>query len=349
MRCHFGGQGRGLTWHQVIDDSAPRADASHAPARPEPHRPRNTRALAGSARAWRGIPALLLPFGLLLSCDRGDPASQSPPAERPPNVIYILADDLGYGDLGAYNAESRIPTPHLDRLASEGMRFVDAHSPASVCTPTRYALLTGRYSWRSPLERSVLWSYGETLIEPERLTLARLLGAQGYSTAVVGKWHLGLDWTFREPLDELRGTDRARVNDRGLLMDVDDELVDFEGPVGGGPISAGFDESFILPASLDIPPYVYLENNRLVAPVTEETEGNDLDTGATGAFWRPGPMMEGFDFYDVLPRFTRRAIAHIESKGTAEEPFFLYLPLPAPHALGADAGARRALRRGSVR
>ena len=99
------------------------------------------------------------------SCAPDEPVETEP---NRPNFVYILADDLGFGDVRAYNPESKIPTPHIDQLASEGMRFTDAHSPSSVCTPTRYALLTGRYSWRSPLTHGVLWSYGRSLIEPER-------------------------------------------------------------------------------------------------------------------------------------------------------------------------------------
>ena len=111
-----------------------------------------------------------------------------------PNIVVILADDLGYGDVGCYNDESRIPTPHIDALAAAGMRFTDAHTPSSVCTPTRYGLLTGRFCWRTPLKRSVLWPWDPPLIEADRLTLPAMLRAQGYTTACIGKWHLGWDW-----------------------------------------------------------------------------------------------------------------------------------------------------------
>src|SRR2546428_13599600 len=115
-------------------------------------------------------------------------------AAAPPNIVIILADDLGYGDLGCYNKDSKIPTPNLDRLATEGIRFTDSHAPTSVCTPTRYALLTGRYCWRSPMKAQVLGPWGKPLIAADRLTLPAMLRQQGYATGCIGKWHLGMGW-----------------------------------------------------------------------------------------------------------------------------------------------------------
>jgi arylsulfatase A len=112
-----------------------------------------------------------------------------------PNFVVILADDLGYGDVACYNPESKIPTPHVDRLAAEGMRFTDAHTPSAVCTPTRYGLLTGRYCWRTRLKYRVLDGFDPPLIEPGQVTVASLLADRGYATACIGKWHLGLQWT----------------------------------------------------------------------------------------------------------------------------------------------------------
>ena len=171
-----------------------------------------------------------------------------------------------------------------------------------------------RIRWRSPLTSGVLWSYGRSLIEPDRPTVASMLKQHGYATAVIGKWHLGLDWKLNEPLESVIETDRVATNENGLVIDMEHDLIDFTQPVEGGPVTAGFDYSFILPSSLDIPPYGFFENNALVAPMSEFTEGNDLHTGFTGAFWRPGPMMEGFDFYQVLPTFAEKAIAYLESK-----------------------------------
>ena len=129
-------------------------------------------------------------------------APASAPAEskkaHKPNVVIILADDLGYGDLGCYNADSKIPPPNLDRLATEGMRFTDAHSPSAVCSPTRYGLLTGRYAWRTEMKSRVLWAFDRPLIEPDRWTIARMMKGAGYHTACIGKWHLGWAWPTRE-------------------------------------------------------------------------------------------------------------------------------------------------------
>src|SRR5262245_51018175 len=157
-------------------------------------------------------------------------------AAQPPNIVLVLADDMGYGDPGCYNPDSKIPTPNIDRLAAQGVRCTDAHTPSSVCTPTRYGLLTGRYCWRTSLSRGVLNGYSRYLIEPDRVTLASLLKGQGYRTAGVGKWHLGL----------------------GL-----DNRTDFSKPLRPGPLTAGFDTFFGIPASLDMPPYVFVEDDRV--------------------------------------------------------------------------------------
>ncbi len=229
---------------------------------------------------------------------------------RSPNIVFILADDLGYGDLSGYNQKSKTRTPHIDQLASQGVRFTDAHSPSAVCTPTRYGILTGRYSWRSTLKSGVLNGYSKPLIEKSRTTVASFLKKNGYTTAVVGKWHLGLsssnDTTSQEQLDLSR-------------------------PLTDGPPQHGFDYSYILPASLDMPPYCYLENNRLTAPLTEQTQGNNPDNGTTGAFWRKGSMSAGFDFDQVTPTCTQKAISFIQEQAASAKPFFLYLTFPSPH------------------
>jgi arylsulfatase A-like enzyme len=154
-----------------------------------------------------------------------------------PNIIFILADDLGIGDVSCYNARSAWQTPQLDRLARGGVLFADAHSASSLCTPSRYALLTGRYAWRGSLKRGVTRGYSPSLIEAGRLTVPALLRSNGYHTAMFGKWHLGLDWGRR---------------------DTREENVDFAKPFGGGPTAHGFDRFFGISASLDMPPYVWL-------------------------------------------------------------------------------------------
>ena len=242
-----------------------------------------------------------------------------------PNIVYILADDMGYGDVSAYNTEGAIATPNIDKLAAEGMRFTDAHSPSSVCTPTRYALLTGRYPWRSRLPKGVLRGYSRTLIEPDRLTVASLLKNYGYETGVVGKWHLGLDWQVNKGRENLLHTEGYGINE-----EMKPEDIDFGQEPTQGPKTIGFDYSYILPASLDMPPYCYLENQKLTELPTAYTDGNKLESGYTGPFWRAGKMAPSFDFYEVLPTFIQKANDFIK-KQSKKKPFFLYLPLAAPH------------------
>jgi arylsulfatase A-like enzyme len=223
--------------------------------------------------------------------------------ERQPNIVVILADDLGYGDPGCYNRDSRIPTPNIDRLAAQGMRFTDAHTPSSVCTPTRYGLLTGRYCWRTSLKRGVLQGYSPLLIEPGRMTVASLLKQHGYRTGCIGKWHLGL------------GT--AKQTDYGQ-------------PLKPGPGSVGFDYFFGIPASLDMPPYVFVENDRVTAAPTEKIGDSAMRRTGGNGFWRGGAIAPGFTHEGVLPRLTEKAVEFLGQQ-SREQPFFLYLPLTAPH------------------
>ena len=259
---------------------------------------------------------------IIFSC-----APQVATKNQRPNIIYILADDLGYGDLSFYNKDSKIKTPNLDRLAASGMSFMDMHSTSSVCTPTRYSILTGEYAWRTGLKKGVLWSYGPPLIAPQKNTVAKMLKQKDYNTAVIGKWHLGLGWELKEPYE----SSQVDKNSFGLIRDYDEEIIDFSRQPNSGPLETGFDYSYIIPASLDIPPYVYLENNNYVKPVNQYTQGNSLDSDKDLAFWRPGPMAEGFEFYDVLPTFINKAKNYIDTQKEEAHPFFLYLPLPAPH------------------
>lgn len=228
-----------------------------------------------------------------------------------PNIVYILADDLGYGDVRCLNPESKIPTPHMDRLAAEGMTFTDAHSGSAVCTPTRYGILTGRYAWRSRLKKHVLYGYAPPLIESGERTVAHFLKEQGYRTACIGKWHLGLGW---------QTSDGTALNDDTTLTG---ENIDFARPFTGGPVTLGFDYFFGISASLDMPPYVYLENDRAMA----------IPRLMKPTTFRVGLTAEGFETVDVLPQLAERAVAWLREQQDAERerPFFLYLPLTSPH------------------
>lgn len=250
--------------------------------------------------------SFLLIFGGLLASltlDSCKPTSQT----QHPNIIYILADDLGYGDVSSYNSESAWVTPHIDRLASEGMMFTDAHTGSAVCTPTRYGVLTGTYAWRTRLKSGVLWSWDKPLIESDESTVGKLLQKHGYRTACIGKWHLGLGWQF---FDE--GSDSA----------------DFSKPLTSGPTTVGFDYFFGITASLDIPPYVYIENDRSTVVPTAYTQNN-----TKMGWWRRGLTGSDFDHEQVLPVLTEKAVSFIEeqSENPDSKPFFLYFPLPAPH------------------
>ena len=268
-------------------------------------------------------------IGILLGFSCTAPAESSDP---PPNILLILADDLGYGDIQAYQQASKIPTPHLNRLAEEGRSFTDAHSSCAVCTPTRYGLMTGRYSWRGKMQRGVLLGYGPTLIEKGRTTMAGMLQEAGYHTGVIGKWHLGVDWAIREEFSREEAWAAAL---EGKTVDfpnnIDPKYIDFQQAVSNGPNDLGFDYSYILPASLDFEPYCYLKNQQLVAIPDSFTPGNDLNTGYTGAFWRKGRIAPGFEFEQVLPTFIDQAKAYLGERKQEKKPFFLYLPLAAPH------------------
>lgn len=218
------------------------------------------------------------------------------------NIVYILADDLGYGDPGCYNPESKIPTPNLDRLAREGVRFTDAHAPSAVCTPTRYGLLTGRYAWRTRLQKGVLGPFSQPLITEKLLTVPMMLREQGYTTACIGKWHLGWGW--------------PKPGDGGKR--------DFSRPIPNGPTARGFDLYFGTDVP-NYPPYCFLENERTVGiPSAAAPVGRD-------SFNIAGPMLPDWKLVDVLPGLEKRAVEYIAKAAKGDKPFFLYLPLTSPH------------------
>ncbi|TVR57314.1 MAG: arylsulfatase [Spirochaetaceae bacterium] len=238
-----------------------------------------------------------------------------------PNIIYILADDLGYGDPGCNNPSSAIPTPNIDRLAAEGIRFTNAHAGSSVCTPSRYAVLTGRYAWRGRLKNGIVWEWDAPLIEENRRTVAGMLRDNGYATACIGKWHLGWEWKL---------TDGSRPNDHvafgARLLNERHELgmrVDYGARIGGGPVDRGFDSYF----GVDVPnfaPYTWFENDHLTEIPSVEKPGH--------LYGNPGLAVPDWELEPMIPEFTRRAVEYIDSRSTSGEPFFLYLPLTSPHS-----------------
>lgn len=241
------------------------------------------------------------------------PAQGPAQANTRPNIVYILADDLGYGDVKRLNPSSKIDTPVLDQFASEGVTCTDAHSGSSLCTPTRYGLLTGRYAWRTRLKRGVLGGYSPPLIEPGRLTVGEMLRRQGYATAALGKWHLGMTWPVREG-NPITGDGYA-----------DEGRIDFAQAIADGPLAKGFDTYFGISASLDMPPYVFIEGDRVVAlPTARQPKLG---------YVREGAADPAFRFDRVLPSLIDRSIRFIDERTApgVVQPFFLYLALNAPH------------------
>lgn len=225
--------------------------------------------------------------------------------QKQPNIIFILADDMGYGDVSYFDNNSKLKTENLDRMAQEGVVFTDAHSSSSVSTPTRYGILTGRYNWRSTLKNNVLYGYDKALIPADRETMASMLRKNGYTTAGIGKWHLGWDWDN---------------------IDAGKNKVDFSKPVQNGPTTRGFDYFYGFCGSLDMAPYVYIENDMPTSLPDRET----VNEGKY-SWWRKGPTGADFVHEEVLPNLVDRACNYIKEKAKADQPYFLYLPLPAPH------------------
>jgi len=240
---------------------------------------------------------------IFLACLFCLPFSASAADPQRPNIVILFADDMGYGDPGCYNPNSKIATPHIDRLAREGMRFTDAHAPGPLCHPSRYGLMTGRYPFRTDVS---VWPK-QPLIAEGQMTIASLLRSQGYHTAMAGKWHLG----FRED-----GYDK---------------------PLPGGPLAGGFDSFFGLRASTDIPPYFYIQGERAVTLPTDYIESNCSQgwSPIQGAFWREGGIAPGMALTDVLPRLTDEALRVIDAQARANQggrkPFLLYYAPTGPH------------------
>jgi arylsulfatase A-like enzyme len=264
----------------------------------------------------KGRIALLLIVLISIGCGSKEP--------EPPNMVIIYADDMGYGDLNCQNPTSKIPTPNLDKLASEGMRFTDAHSSSGICSPSRYALLTGTYHWRR--QHQIVGAFGAPFFDDSDITLPQLLKAKGYTTACMGKWHLGWDWPFRNPPG-------GEVNQWG--QDVKyylPEDIEWEKAIKGGPLDRGFDYYFG-DGTINFPPYAWMENDRLLEIPTETMDIEDVGYSVKEGSWefRPGPKVKDWNPYRVLPTLTSKAVEWITERNK-EEPFFLYFALPSPHA-----------------
>lgn len=265
----------------------------------------------------------LLALGLLACLPQILPAkASSPGGSMPgsPNIVLILADDLGYGDLTAYNPESKIPTPHMDRLAETGIRFTRASAPASICCPSRYGLLTGRYSWRGRLKQNVIGGYDTPLLEADRETLGTLLKKAGYQNAYVGKWHLGVNWTLKN--GQVGGYDDwgvAHTQKKDYAPGWQGENIDFTQPIKQGPMDNGFDYYFGIIASNNMPPFNYILEDRVVGEPIPSTEAY-----AATHTWQLGELM---------PDFTRHAVDWIKDHhaNAPETPFFLLYSATAPH------------------
>ena len=248
-------------------------------------------------------------------------------AQSAPNVVILYADDMGFGDLGANNPASKIPTPHLDRLAAEGVRFTDGHSSSGICSPSRYALLTGRHHWRD--FHSIVGPFGGPVFKPGQLTLPQMLRQKGYATAAIGKWHLGWDWNaIRRP-----GTPKDSLH----AGDFDWSL-----PIPGGPLDHGFD-TYFGDDVINFPPYAWIEGNRFPrAPditLTSTQKGKQITRFPSGAAapkegtWgsRPGPALSDWNPHTVNPTLTQRTVDYILARQGQTTPFFLYVPFPSPH------------------
>ena len=247
-----------------------------------------------------------------------------------PNIVVLYADDLGYGDVQCYNADrGKIPTPHIDRLAEEGMRFTDGHSSSGVCSPSRYTILTGRYHWRSRLQSGIVGLWGAPLISPDRMTIGSLAKKHGYRTACIGKWHLGWNWPIPDETKNLFRTtgyrgkkDLTATNDhREAWRNV------FSKPISGGPTAVGFDEYF----GTDVPnwpPYCFIENDRTVG-IPSEFANPELFVKNQAS--QQGPAVKDWTLEPILPALGQRAADFIEREAKTREPFLLYMPFTSPH------------------
>ena len=242
-------------------------------------------------------------------------------AAESPNIVIVYADDMGFGDLAIQNPDSKISTPNLDRLAKEGMRFTDAHSSSGICTPSRYALLTGRYHWRK--FHNIVGSWDHSVFDSGRLTLPEMLKERGYKTACIGKWHLGFDWEkIRKP--------NAVPYHAGRHKTWSADAFDWSKPIPNGPLDHGFDYYFGDDVP-NFPPYAWIENDRVLEPPTLPYAPDPMPTeGASEG--RPGPMVADWKQDAVMPTLTQRTVDWIGEQRNSDTPFFLYWSWTSPHA-----------------
>ena len=276
------------------------------------------------ARPTKLLAACILMSALAIaSLNASQPKRNVQPLTKP-NILILYGDDLGHGDLGSYNPDSKIPTPHLDRLATQGVRFTDAHSSSGICTPSRYAMLTGRHHWRK--FHGIVGAFEGSVFDDEEYTLPEMLRDQGYKTAAIGKWHLGWDW---EALEK-PGAEPYVYHPKGRTSYKPDAL-DWSKPIPDGPLAHGFD-TYFGDAVINFPPYAWIENDRVVG-TPDHMLDTSIFTPIKEGSWdnRPGPAEESWDPYENIPMTTRRGIAKLHEFAAQDEPFFLYFSYPSPH------------------
>lgn len=251
-------------------------------------------------------------------------AADKPAGQQEPNIVIILTDDLGYGDVSFLNPKSKIKTPQMDALASAGVRATDAHAPSSVCSPTRYALLTGRYAWRGTLKRGVLFPWDAPAIERDRLTLPGLLKSRGYDTACIGKWHLGFDWPWK-------GGKKPPPSQIGKVVSkAKSAMFDWSKPITGGPLAAGFDYYFGDDVP-NFPPFAFIENERTTCDPVDINAKQLKSLGTRGLIHGSGPGQDGWAFEKVMPAITDKAVNYIRQREKNPKPYFLLFSTTSPH------------------
>ncbi len=246
--------------------------------------------------------------------------------EKLPNILILYADDLGFGDLGCYNADSKIPTPNLDRLAKAGMRFTDGHSSSGICTPSRYALLTGRHHWRD--FHDIVHAFGPSVFKPERITMPEMLKEKGYHTAAIGKWHLGWDWNAIKKNDA-QPEEIVKQKRKRIVWGPED--FDWDKPIPDGPLAHGFNHYFG-DTVINFPPYCWIEDDKVTATPDRMIDPKTVRIKEGNVEFRPGPAVQGWDPYENIPTTTKRGVEFINQQAKKEKPFFLYFAFPSPHA-----------------